>query len=49
MEEVLSFIVLFKILTGYFEQMPFKSRCNRIKIPHFFYFLTATSLHINSN
>lgn len=44
MEEVLSFIVLFKILTGYFEQMPFKSRCNRIKIPHFFYFLTATTL-----
>lgn len=46
MEEVLSCIVLFKILTGYFEQMPFKSRCNRMKIPHFFYFHTATTLKI---
>lgn len=36
MKDVLSCFGLFKISTGYFKQMPIKSRYKKIKIPHFF-------------
>lgn len=36
MEDVLSCFGLIKISTGYFEQIPIKSRCKKNKIPHFF-------------